>query len=367
MDFKDVVIHVITDGRDSPVTDSLKNITKLQEKIDEIGFGKIATITGRFYTMDRDKRWERTKEGYEAVVNAKSKHKAFKDAIEQVKKCHSNKEFDEFIEPRIHKDYEGIKENDSFIFYNFRTDRTRQFTKAIVEKDFEGWDRNPLNVFYVGMTQFYKPMNAKVAFKDQNFENLLGKVIADNGLRQFRISETEKYAHVTFFFNGQVENPNKNEDRHLIPSPKVRTYDLQPEMSVQEIADELVERIAEEKYDLIVTNFVNGDMVGHTGITEAIDKAVVAVDKAVGKVVGAGLKHGYTMLVFADHGNAEDQRLEWRTSHTKNPVPIILISPDETLKKARLKEGKGLQDIAPTTLKILGIEKPDEMTGESLF
>jgi 2,3-bisphosphoglycerate-independent phosphoglycerate mutase len=365
-DFKDVLVHVITDGRDAPVHDSLKHIADLKNKFESIGFGKIATISGRYYTMDRDKRWERTKQAYECLVSAKTNF-VFDKAEEYIKNCHEKKETDEFIMPAKEENYAGINENDSVIFYNFRTDRTRQLTKAIVEKEFEGFERLPLNVCYVAMTQFYEPMNAIVAFKDQSTKEILGDVIAERGLKQLRISETEKYAHVTFFFNCQKEEPCKEEERIMVSSPKVSTYDLKPEMSVFEVTEKLVEAINSDKYDLIVTNLVNGDMVGHTGITDAIHKAVAAVDECVGKIVESALLHDYTLLIFADHGNVEDQTAMWRTSHTINPVPFILVSNDSKFKKCKLKEGKGLRDVAPTALEILGLPKPKEMSGESII
>jgi len=210
-------------------------------------------------------------------------------------------------------------------------------------------------------------MNGLVAFKDIPLTNLLGDVVSNHNLNQLRISETEKYAHVTFFFNGQIEKANPNEDRMLIPSPKVATYDLAPEMSVYELTDKLIENINTDKYDLIVTNLVNGDMVGHTGVIDAIHKAVIAVDTCIGKLIKAGLEHNYTLIVFADHGNVEDQTIEWLTSHTINPVPCIIVTNNERLKKCKLKSGKGLQDIAPTVLDLLEIPKPKEMTGNSLI
>jgi 2,3-bisphosphoglycerate-independent phosphoglycerate mutase len=363
--FRNVFIHAITDGRDAPVTDGLKHINALISRISDMGFGKIATISGRYYAMDRDKRWDRTKKAYDCIINGEATQ--FDDPLSALKSCHENNETDEFINPRKASWYSGIKPQDSIIFFNFRTDRPRQLTRAIVEKEFEGWNRVPLDVFYVGMTQYYIPMNAAVAFKDVSMKNLLGNIVSSQGLKQLRISETEKYAHVTFFFNGQIEEPDAGEDRILIHSPKVATYDLQPEMSVHEIANKLESEIATRKYDLIVTNLVNGDMVGHTGITSAIHKAVTAVDDALGQIVNAGLANEYTIIVFADHGNVEDQTPMWRTSHTTNPVPCILVSNDPILKAAKLKSGKGLKDIAPTILDILGIPKPKEMTGESII
>ena len=364
--FHNVVVHAITDGRDAPVTESEIHMAHLQEKLASLGFGTIATVSGRFYAMDRDQRWDRTKKAYDCIVNAQCEER-FTDALELVKKCHAAEEMDEFIVPRAVEVYEGIKAHDSFIFFNFRTDRTRQLTRAMIDQEFPGWEREPLDILFVAMTQFYAGMNAQIAFEEQQLKNLLGEVISRHGLKQLRISETEKYAHVTFFFNGQREEPFEGEDRILINSPKVKTYDLKPEMSVFEIRDRLVQEINSEKYQFIVTNLVNGDMVGHTGIPEAIMKAVSAVDSALGDLVDAGLGKGYDIMVLADHGNAEDQTPEWRTSHTTNPVPFILISSDTTLKAAKLEDGKGLADVAPTVLDIMGIDKPSDMTGETII
>ncbi len=364
--FHDVLVHVITDGRDAPVTESEVHIAALQKKLSDLGFGKIATVSGRFYAMDRDQRWDRTKKAYDCIVKALCDER-FSDALELVKICHAADEMDEFIVPRAAQWYKGIQAGDSFIFFNFRTDRTRQLTRAMIDEDFPGWERKPLDIFFVAMTQFYAGMNARVAFEEQELHNLLGEVISRSGMKQLRISETEKYAHVTFFFNGQREEPFPGEDRVLINSPKVKTYDLKPEMSVFEIRDRLVEEIRSGKYSFIVTNLVNGDMVGHTGIPEAIMKAVSAVDQALGDIVEAGLSEGYDIMVLADHGNAEDQTPEWRTSHTTNPVPFILISSDEGLRNARLVQGRGLADVAPTVLAIFGMDKPVEMTGASLL
>jgi 2,3-bisphosphoglycerate-independent phosphoglycerate mutase len=364
--FKKVKIHAITDGRDAPVTKSLEYVKKLNDKIKEVGFGEIATVSGRFYAMDRDKRWERTRQAYDCIVEGKTAVE-FSDAIQTIKESHSGNVTDEFIVPRKRKGYEGIKENDSIIFYNFRTDRTRQLTASIVENKFDGWERKPLKVCFVAMTQFYSPMNALVAFPDQSLKNLLGEVIANAGLKQLRISETEKYAHVTFFFNGQIEQPFSGEERVLVSSPKVATYDLKPEMSAYEVTDKLVEAINSEKYSFLVTNLVNGDMVGHTGNLEAIHKAIKTVDECVGKIAKAGLARGYNLMIFADHGNAEDKTDAWRTSHTLNDVPFIMVSGDEKLGKSKLRSDAGLVDIAPTVLDVIGIKKPKEMTGESII
>lgn len=363
--FRDVLVHVITDGRDAPVTDSIGHIVKLIDVMKEKGVGSIATVSGRYYAMDRNTKWDRIKKAYDCIVGGVCAEE-FGDVLEHMRKCHGRGETDEFIIPAKAKGYGGVKDGDSFIFFNFRTDRTRELTQAIVEPDFKGFERKPPRVYYVAMTQFYNPMNAHVAFKEQLLTNLLGEMLGSRGLRQLRISETEKYAHVTFFFNGQVEKPNDSEDRVLIESPKVPTYDLKPEMSVYEITERLVMEIKTRKYDFIVTNLVNCDMVGHTGVFPAIQKAVAAVDECAGRITEAGLGSGYTLFVFADHGNAEDKTAEWATSHTTNPVPCILVSNDAKLKTARLKSGRGLQDIAPTVLELMGIKKPAEMTGESL-
>jgi 2,3-bisphosphoglycerate-independent phosphoglycerate mutase len=356
-----VNVHVITDGRDAPVHNAVKHVKKLIQKIKQFKEGKISTISGRFYAMDRDKRWARTKKAYDCIVNAKAS--SFKDPIVALNKSYKNQETDEFIIPKKHKDYKGIKPKDSVIFYNFRTDRTRQLTKAMVERNFQGWKRNPLDITFVAMTQFYEPLNAGVAFKELNVKNNLGEVISKAGLKQLRISETEKYAHVTFFFNSQEDNPYKKEDRILIHSPHVRTYDLKPEMSALKIKNRLIKEISSDKYSLIVVNLVNGDMVGHTGIKKACHEAVKTVDNCLKEIIPIALEHDYNSIIFADHGNVEDQTLKWRTSHTINPVPCILVSKEKHI----LKPNKGLKDIAPTVLKLLNIKMPKEMTGQPLF
>ena len=360
--FRDVVIHVFTDWRDAPVTKSLEYLAKLSNKLNELWFGKIVTAMWRFYAMDRDKRRDRTQIAYDAIVNAKWIY-GTDDIIEWIRECHNVWETDEFIRPIVLNWYEWVKPHDSMVFWNFRTDRTRQLTKAIVEEEFDGRNRVSLNVYYVWMTQFYTPMNAHVIFPELDVKNCLWEVLSKAWLRQLRLSETEKYAHVTFFFNGQVETPFENEDRVLIPSPKVATYDLAPEMSAYEITDAICEKMDNDNYDVIITNLVNWDMVWHTGVIDAIHKAVKTVDDCIGKLVECGLKNWYELLVFADHWNVEDQTPERRTSHTTNPVPFIVVSNDNY----KLRETWSLADIAPTVLKILGIEKPAEMTGNSLI
>ncbi|MFW6014793.1 MAG: 2,3-bisphosphoglycerate-independent phosphoglycerate mutase [Candidatus Nanoarchaeia archaeon] len=362
LEFYNVFLHLFTDGRDAPVYASKKHIRDVEKKLRRLGFGRIATISGRYYAMDRDKRWQRTKKAYECIVEGRGK--TFTNSIEAVNESHESGVTDEFLRPMKKKGYAGIKENDSFIFYNFRTDRPRQLTKAIVEPGFKGFERKRKGVNFVAMTQYYKNMKADVAFKEERLNNLLGEVVSANRFRQLRISETEKYAHVTFFFNGQNEKKSRGETRVLINSPKVATYDLLPEMSVYEITGSLVKEIAKDKYELIVVNLVNADMVGHTGDKKAIKKALEAVDDCLGEIVEAGLKKDYSLLVFGDHGNAEDQRPKWRTSHTINPVPLIFVSNKSGV---RLKKNKGLKDIAPTALSLLGIKRPPEMSGESII
>ena len=360
--FHNVVIHVFTDWRDAPVTKSLEYIDRLNNKINELWFGKIATVMWRFYAMDRDKRRDRTQIAYNAIVNTQWVYST-DNIVKSIKDCHNTWETDEFIRPIVLNWYEWVKSHDSMIFWNFRTDRTRQLTKAIVEKEFDWRDRKPLDVYYAWMTQFYSPMNAHVIFPEVNVKNCLWEVLSKAWLRQLRISETEKYAHVTFFFNWQVETPFENEDRILIPSPKVATYDLAPEMSAYEITDKICEKMDNDNYDVIITNLVNWDMVWHTWVIDAIHTAVKTVDDCIWKLIECWLKNWYELLVFADHGNVEDQTPEWRTSHTTNPVPFIVVSNEQY----ELRETWSLADIAPTVLKILWIKKPIEMTGESLI
>ncbi len=352
-EFKDVYIHVITDGRDASVTKGRDYLHELENKIASLGLGEVATISGRYYAMDRDERWERTEKSFNAIVRALSKED-FKNPLEKIEDCYKKGETDEFIVPRKKIDYEGVKEGDAFIFFNFRTDRPRQLTRRIMESE---------KIFFVAMTDYYPFMNARIAFPEEKHDNILGEVLSRKGIKQLRISETEKYAHVTFFFNGQKEDPFKGEDRIMIPSPSVDTYDKKPEMSAKEVGERTRSEIRSGKYDFILVNLVNGDMVGHTGNKEAIIKAIEAVDKETGKIVKEGREEGYDIFVFADHGNAEEKKGERMTSHTTNPVPFILVSE----KVKTLKEGMGLKDIAPTLLSLMGIDKPREMTGENIF
>ncbi|MFA4946028.1 MAG: 2,3-bisphosphoglycerate-independent phosphoglycerate mutase [Candidatus Micrarchaeia archaeon] len=360
-----VFIHVITDGRDAPVTASEKHLVALKTRLKLLGFGEIASLSGRYYTMDRDKRWERTRKAYDCIVKGSAPE--FTDALAFVKKRHAAGETDEFLVPSRRTGYVGFKDNDSVVFWNFRTDRPRQFTQAVVEKKFDGWKRSRVpRVHYVGMTQYYSPMNASVAFPEQSVSHTLGKVLAARGLKQLRISETEKYAHVTFFFNCQRETPFTGEEHVLVPSPKVATYDLAPEMSARQVTDKAIARLA-NNYALVVVNLVNCDMVGHTGVRAATVRAIETVDKCTGRLVEAGLAHGYSVFVFADHGNAEDKSSKWETSHTVNPVPFSFVSNAPEFVKRKLKARGGLADVAPTVLEVLGLPKPKEMTGSSLL
>lgn len=359
----DVVIHAITDGRDTPPKSANEHMAFLQKGIDETGIGRVATVIGRYYAMDRDTRWDRTELAYRAIMEGKGEKVAsWNQAIDS---AYAAGETDEFVKPRI-IDYEGLAENDSVIFFNFRFDRTRQLTKAMVEPGFNEFPRSKMVSLFIAMTHYYDNGNFIEAYPEMTNKNILGEVLANNGLKQLRCAETEKYAHVTFFFNGQRNDPFPDEDRILVNSPKVATYDHQPEMSAFEVRDKLVEAINSGKYDVVICNFANCDMVGHTGIFDAVLKAVETVDTCVHDVVEAVTKQGGVCILSADHGNAEQTQLEDgspMTSHTINPVPLTIVGAGDL--KLR---GKGtLADIAPTMLELLGVPKPEEMTGASLI
>jgi len=368
-DFEDVYVHCFLDGRDTPPASAENYIADLQEKMNEKGIGKIASIIGRFYAMDRDKRWERVKKAYDAMVNGIGEKS--KSAITAIESSYQKEVFDEFVEPTIICNTENqpiatISKNDSVIFFNFRPDRAREITRTLVDKEFKEFETKDLNLYYVCFTQYDETMpNAQIAFKPTTLVNTFGEYISKNGLKQLRIAETEKYAHVTFFFNGGEEKQYVGEDRILIPSPKVETYDLKPEMSAYEVTEKVLEAIASKKYDCIILNYANPDMVGHTGNLDAAIKAIETIDECVGKVVKEVENQNGVMLITADHGNAE-QMIDYKTgephtAHTTNPVPLILIGMD-----SKLKVGK-LADLAPTMLEIMGLEKPTEMTGSSLL
>ncbi len=370
-----VCIHAFMDGRDTPPTSGAEYIKVLLEKTREIGSGTIASICGRFYAMDRDKRWERVEEAFRMLVNGEAIIE--KDPVEAVKRAYERGETDEFIKPIIienevcfQKEKGPIGDGDAIFHFNFRADRARELTRAFTEKEFTFFDvsQRPRLLAYATMTRFDETFDLPVAFPPEHLSHILGEEVSLLGLKQLRISETEKYAHVTYFFNGGEEEPFPLEERILIPSPReVPTYDLKPEMSAPKIVETLLENIKKGIYSFIVVNFANGDMVGHTGVLEAAIKACEVVDECVGKVTEAFKEMGGAVIITADHGNAEVMELKDgspATAHTTNPVPFYLI--DDTRLNARLKKGI-LADVAPTVLKLMGLEKPREMTGESLF
>ena len=367
-----VYVHAFLDGRDTAPTSGKEFMTKLCDKMNEIGVGEVATVIGRYYVMDRDNRWDRVELAYKALANGEGvKADNPVTAIEESYKLGEN---DEFVKPTvIEKDGKPVAtvlDNDSVIFFNFRPDRAREITRAFCLDDFSGFNREKrINTKFVCFTEYDVTIpNKSVAFHKVLLTNTFGEFLAANGKKQARIAETEKYAHVTFFFNGGVEEPNAFEDRILVKSPAVATYDLQPEMSAYEVCDKLVEAIKSDKYDMIIINFANPDMVGHTGIEEAAIKAVEAVDKCVGRAVEAIKEVDGVMFICADHGNAE-QLLDYTTgesftAHTTNPVPFILVNADE---KYKLRENGCLADIAPTFIELMGMKQPEEMTGKSLL
>lgn len=365
-----VFIHAFMDGRDTLPASGEGYIQELQEKMKEKGVGKIATLSGRYYVMDRDKRWDRVEKAYNALV--KGEGVLAKDPIQAIEESYQQEIFDEFVVPTVITDANDqplakIESGDSVIFFNFRPDRARQLTRAIVDDKFDGFKTDKLDIDFVCMTEYDDTMpNVKIAFKPEELTNTFGEVVSKLGKKQLRIAETEKYAHVTFFFNGGREEPYPGEDRILVNSPKVATYDLQPEMSAYEVTEKVVEAINSEKYDTIILNFANTDMVGHTGNIDAAIKAVEAVDKCVGEIVEAVQKQNGVLLITADHGNAEQmidyQTGEPLTSHTTNLVPLILVG----MENVELKDGR-LCDLTPTMLDIMEEQKPKEMTGESLL
>ena len=363
MGIEKVYVHCFLDGRDVPPSSGADFVAQLEEKLKEIGVGKIASVMGRYYAMDRDNRWDRVEKAYDAIALAKGE--TAKNALEAVKNSYAKEITDEFVVPTVVEGV-GVKEEDSVIFFNFRPDRAREITRCFVDPEFTGFERELIKPTYVCMTQYDASMpNVTVAYKPQSLENTLGEILSKNGLKQLRIAETEKYAHVTFFFNGGVEAVSDGEDRALINSPKVATYDLKPEMSAYEVKDEMLKRLDSDLYDVIILNFANCDMVGHTGDFNAAVKAVEAVDTCLGEVVDKIVEMGGVALITADHGNA-DQMLDpidggAFTAHTTNLVPLILAGLDREVKDGRLA------DLAPTMLEILGIEKPAEMTGNSLL
>lgn len=363
---ENVYIHTFLDGRDVPPSSAAEFIDELLAKTKEIGVGKVATVSGRYYAMDRDNNWDRVEKTYAAMVYGEGEKAEC--PVCAVKNSYDKGVTDEFVVPVVVEGGAQVKPNDSIIFFNFRPDRAREITRTFVDPDFKGFERKngffPVN--FVCMTQYDATMpNVDVAFKPQALKNTLGEYVSNKGMTQLRIAETEKYAHVTFFFNGGVEKQYEGEDRILVKSPAVATYDLQPEMSAYEVTDKLVPAIESGKYDMIILNYANCDMVGHTGVFEAAVKAVEAVDTCVGRVVEAIKKMGGVALITADHGNADkmvDADGSPFTAHTTNPVPFCVVGYD-----CRLREGGRLADIAPTMLQIMGLEQPAEMDGVSLI
>ncbi len=366
MGLEKVFIHCFMDGRDVPPSSGKDYVADLLKKLDEIGVGKVATVMGRYYAMDRDNRWERVEKAYAAMVYGEGEQADC--PLCAMQNSYDKEVTDEFVVPTVIKGAEPISEGDSVIFYNFRPDRAREITRTLVDPDFTGFERKkgffPLT--YVCMTQYDATMpNVDVAYKPESLVNTFGEYISNKGLTQLRIAETEKYAHVTFFFNGGVEKQYPGEDRILVKSPAVATYDLQPEMSAYEVTDKMVEAVKSGKYDALILNYANCDMVGHTGVFEAAVKAVEAVDTCVGRVVEAVKEMGGCVLLTADHGNADrmvDTDGSPFTAHTTNPVPFCVIN-----HPCQLREGGRLADIAPTMLKILDLPQPAEMTGESII
>jgi len=359
-----VYVHCLLDGRDVPPTSGAEFVGELQSKMAEIGVGAIATVMGRYYAMDRDNRWDRVEKAYDAIVRGKGL--VADDAKAAVLASYKDGVNDEFVLPIIATEDASLSANDSLIFFNFRPDRAREITRTFVDPNFDGFAREMFPLYYICFTQYDETMpNVEVAFKPTSLANTFGEYISAKGFTQLRIAETEKYAHVTFFFNGGVEAEYAGEDRALIASPKVATYDLQPEMSAYEVADEAVSRIKSGNYDVIVLNFANCDMVGHTGVFEAAQTAVRATDECLGKVLAAIADMGGAALVTADHGNAElmcDAEGNVVTAHSTNPVPMVMVGYDAKLKA----EGK-LADIAPTMLDMMGLDVPSEMSGESML
>jgi len=367
---KNVFVHAFMDGRDTPPHNGAKYVKEFQEKAKEIGTGKLATIVGRYYAMDRDKRWDRTEKAYRMLVEGEGQK--FNDPVEAVEASYKDEKTDEFILPIVltenDKPVAAVENGDAVLFFNFRTDRPRQLTTALTDPDFSEFKRDLLKLECVTMTPYHKEFTFPVVFEPQSLDNTLGEYIAAKGLTQLRIAETEKYPHVTFFFSGGREKPFDGEDRILVPSPRdVPTYDYKPEMSAYKVADEAVKYINDKHPDLVVLNFANPDMVGHTGVMEAAVKAVETVDRCTRQVMEAALELGYCAVVTADHGNADimmDTNGGPHTAHTTNPVPFIVIKDGI---KEPLREGGKLGDFAPTLLDLMELPIPEEMDGESIL
>ena len=367
-----VYVHCFLDGRDTPPASGKEYIEELQAKMKEIGVGQIGVVSGRYYAMDRDNRWDRVEKAYLALTKGEGVKGT--DAAQAVQASYDDGKTDEFVLPTViekdGKPVTTVQDKDSVVFFNFRPDRAREITRAFCADEFDGFDREKrLDLTYVCFTEYDETIpNKIIAFHKVSITNTFGEFLAAHHMKQARIAETEKYAHVTFFFNGGVEEPNEGEDRILVKSPKVATYDLKPEMSAYEVCDKLVEAIRSLKYDVIIINFANPDMVGHTGVEAAAIKAIEAVDECVGRAVDAIKEVDGQMFICADHGNAE-QLVDYETgepftAHTTNPVPFILVNADPSYT---LREGGRLADIVPTLIELMGMEQPEEMTGKSLL
>ncbi len=368
---KEVYVHAFLDGRDTSPTAGVRYLRQLQEKMQELGVGKLSTVVGRYYAMDRDKRWDRTKKGYDAIVKGEGEFS--EDITATIEKFYAENITDEFMLPIVLGEKKAgklsgrVKDQDAVIYFNFRADRARQLSFALTDCNFKEFPKENVKVHLVSMCWYHDNLEAEIAFLNQKLENNLGEFISRLGKKQLRMAETEKYAHVTFFFNGGYETPYPGEERIMIPSAKVATYDLKPEMSAYEVTEKVISEIKSIKYDLIILNYANPDMVGHTGVIPAAVKAVETVDECIGKVIEAVKEVDGTALITADHGNCEMmidyQSGKVHTAHTTFPVPLILVKNNFKLK---LKEGK-LADIAPTILDLMGTEKPKEMEGVSLL
>ncbi len=372
-DIDEVCIHVITDGRDTKPTEGRVSVQKIQDYVDQLGLGRLVTLSGRYYAMDRDNRWDRVEKAYRVMTDPGEG--SGKTAMEALLDSYEQDVNDEFVEP-VRLSQGAIAPEDGVIFFNFRPDRARQLTQALVDPNFKGFERDivtPLSL--VTMTQYDPEMPVKVAFQPQNLSNILGEVVANNGLKQFRTAETEKYAHVTYFFNGGLEEPLEGEDRELVSSPMVATYDKAPAMSAEAVTNTALAAIKKGIYSLVVINYANPDMVGHTGKMESTVTALQAVDHELGRLIDGIGKAGGTAIIIADHGNAElmwDENHKPWTAHTTNPVPFILVEGEKLKVPAyggdvNLREDGRLSDIAPTILQILGLPQPQEMTGRSMF
>jgi len=363
-----VYIHAFLDGRDMPPKSAEASLLAMDEVCRELGRGRIASVIGRYYAMDRDHRWDRIRRAYDLLTLGQAEHRAA-SAVEALEAAYARDETDEFVQATVIGEPVTVQDGDVVINMNYRSDRARQITRAFIEPDFAGFERGavPELAAFVSLTEYSKDFDIPVAYPPERLENTFGEYIANLGLHQLRIAETEKYAHVTFFFNGGVETPNEGEDRILVPSPKIATYDLQPEMSAHEVTDRLVEAIGSGRYDAIICNYANGDMVGHTGKFDAAVQAIEVLDGCLGRVTEATLAAGGELLITADHGNAEqmlDPTVQQpHTAHTLNPVPLIYVGSGASA----LKENGALCDVAPTLLQIMGLPQPAAMTGRSLL